>query len=389
MPAHRIRAIDIPVTDIRGTDSRGTDIRGIDATPPIERTVPERRTFEAQTATLSDKLSARHAPRAVVMVRPHHFTPNPQTRADNSYQSAPAGTPAQIARAAYDEVTAMAEALRSAGVTVHLFDDVGTATPDSVFPNNWFSTEASGAVAIYPMHCPNRRSERRADILDELARRYRVTRTYDYSGYERDGLFLEGTGSMVLDHRARRAYACRSRRMSEPLLRRFCDDFAYEAVVFDAVDADGVPIYHSNVLMSVGTANALVGLEAMPSPDDRRRVRSELESTGREVVALTRAQVANFAGNAFELSTPTGNVLVMSARGLASLTGAQRRVIERSTPILPMRIPTIEHAGGSARCMLAGVHLLARSDAAATSPTGTPPVAGAPGLLDGPATALA
>lgn len=362
MPADRLRAIDT---------------RGIDG----------------ESSPVPDELSSRHAPRAVVMVRPHHFAPNPQTRADNAYQSAPTGTPAQVARAAYDEVTAMAEALRAAGVTVHLFDDLGTATPDSVFPNNWFSTEASGAVAIYPMHCPNRRSERRTDILDELARRYRVTRTYDYSAYERDGLYLEGTGSMVLDHRARRAYACRSRRMSEPLLRRFCEDFAYEAVVFDAVDDAGVPIYHSNVLMSVGTTTALVGLEAIPAPDDRRRVRAELEATGREVVALTRAQVADFAGNAFELSTPTGNVLVMSARGVDSLSSEQRAVIERSTPILPVRIPTIEHAGGSARCMLAGVHLLprARPETAATPAMGAASVTGAPAVdaTAGPVTALA
>lgn len=306
---------------------------------------------------LPDDLSIRHAPRAVVMVRPHHFTPNPGTRTDNAYQSTPAGSPQEVARAAYEEVTAMATALTQAGVTVHLYDDTGTATPDSVFPNNWFSTEHSGAVAIYPMHCPNRRGERRADILDDLATRYRVTRVHDYTGYERAGLFLEGTGSMVLDHRARRAYACRSQRMSEPLLREFCAEFAYEAVVFDAHDERGVPIYHSNVLMSVGTRTALAGLAAMPSPADRERVRTELESTGRTIVELTHHQIAQFAGNAFELTTPTGNVLVMSARGAASLTPEQRAILEADTPILPVHIPTIEHAGGSARCMLAGIHL--------------------------------
>lgn len=309
-----------------------------------------------------EDLSARHAPRAVAMVRPHHFTPNPQTRLDNAYQSIPAGDPAQVARAAYDEVTAMAQTLRAAGVTVHLYDDLGTATPDSVFPNNWFSTESSGALAVYPMHCPNRRGERRTDILEDLARHYRVTRLHDYTEYEAAGEFLEGTGSMVLDHRARRAYACRSQRMSEPILRRFCDEFAYEAVVFDAVDDGGVPIYHTNVLMSVGTSTALVGLEAMPDPADRERVRDELESTGREVVELTRAQVANFAGNALEVSTPGGNVLVMSARGVASLAPAQRATLEAATPLLPVHIPTIEHAGGSARCMLAGIHLPPRAE---------------------------
>ncbi len=309
-----------------------------------------------------EDLSARHAPRAVAMVRPQHFMPNPQTRLDNAYQSIPSGSRDEVAQAAYDEVTAMAQALRDAGVTVHLYDDLGTVTPDSVFPNNWFSTEASGALAVYPMHCPNRRGERRVDILEDLGRHYRVSRFHDYTEHESAGEFLEGTGSMVLDHRARRAYACRSQRMSEPLLRRYCDEFAYEAVPFDAVDEAGVPIYHTNVLMSVGTSTALVGLEAMPSRDDRERVRAELESTGREVVELTRAQVAAFAGNALEVATPTGNVLVMSARGVASLTPAQREILEASTPILPVHIPTIEHAGGSARCMLAGIHLPPRAE---------------------------
>lgn len=308
-------------------------------------------------------ISTRHAPRAVVMVRPHHFVPNPQTRVDNAYQTVPSGSPRHVARAAYDEVTAMAEALEAAGVKVHLYDDTGTSTPDSVFPNNWFSTEASGAIAVYPMHSPNRRGERRADIIDDLARRYRVARVHDYTDYEREGLFLEGTGAMVLDHRTRRAYACRSHRMSEPLLRGFCSEFSYEAVVFDAFDDHGVPIYHTNVLMSVGTSTALVGLEAMPSVDDRDRVRAELESTGREVIALTREQVAAFAGNALEVTTPAGNLLVMSARAVASLTDAQLATLEAATPILPVSIPTIEHAGGSARCMLAGIHLAPRAEA--------------------------
>lgn len=308
-----------------------------------------------------DDLSARHAPRAVVMVRPHQFAPNPQTRVDNTYQSSPSGSVAQVAAAAYAEVTTMAQTLEDAGVTVHLFDDLGTATPDSVFPNNWFSTEASGAVAVYPMHSPNRRGERRADIIDALAGAYRVTRVHDYSGYELENQFLEGTGSMVLDHRTRRAYACRSQRMSEPLMRRFCSEFAYEPVVFDAVDDHGAPIYHTNVMMSVGTSTALVGLEAMPAASDRARVRGELEDTGRTVVELSREQIASFAGNAFELTTPTGNVLVMSARGVASLTPAQRATLEAATPILPVHIPTIEHAGGSARCMLAGIHLVPRT----------------------------
>lgn len=308
------------------------------------------------------------------MVRPHHFTPNPHTRADNAYQSVPVAEPEQLAREAYDEVTRMSEAIAAAGVTVHLYDDAGTATPDSVFPNNWFSTEASGDVAVYPMYAPSRRGERRADILDDLTRQYRVTRVRDYSGMEAQGQFLEGTGSMVLDHRARRAYACRSNRMSEPLMRRFCAEFGYHAIVFDGLGPDGLPVYHTNVLMSVGARTALVGLSALPHEADRVALRTSLEETGREVVELTPQQVADFAGNAFELGGADGNVLVMSARGVASLTAAQRSAIERHTPLLPVDIPTIEHAGGSARCMLAGVYLVPRGECARVPGSGGTPL---------------
>lgn len=301
------------------------------------------------------------APPAVVMIRPHQFSPNPATAIDNAFQSLPDGTPGEVARAAYGEVTVMAERLRDAGVSVHLYEDVTHTAPDSVFPNNWFPTHSSGQIAVFPMHSVSRRSERRPDLIDDLKSRYHVPVVYDYSGLEHDGLFLEGTGSMVLDHVHRVAYVCRSNRVSEPALQRFCTDFGYHAFVFDAFDPSGTRIYHTNVLMAVATDYALIGLSAITDARQRRRVRGHLEATGRRVVDLTMEQLTNFAGNAIELQGRAGRVLVMSERAVHTLSADQLAVIEASSTILPVDIGTIEHAGGSARCMLAGIHLTPRT----------------------------
>ncbi len=301
------------------------------------------------------------APSAVVMVRPRHFTPNPETAADNRFQSAPDQPADEVARRAHEEVTRAVDALCSAGVTVHLFDDDGRhQTPDSVFPNNWFSTHPGGHVAVYPMFNPSRRRERRSDVLEFLKQHYRVQDVIDYSGLEHDQLFLEGTGAMVLDHLARIAFTARSHRADPVALERFATHFNYEPLVFDTADAQGQPIYHTNVLMCIATRFALVALDAIPDRVRAQEVRQRLEETGREVLPITQQQVADFAGNAIELSTPQGRVLALSTRAATSLSDEQRRCIERSARLLPLDVPTIELAGGSVRCMLAGVHLAPR-----------------------------
>lgn len=302
------------------------------------------------------------APAAVVMVRPHRFRPNPETAADNAFQRCDqARDEAEIAAAAFDEVTEAAATLRGEGVRVHLFDDDGTRdTPDSVFPNNWFSTHAGGHVAIYPMYSANRRSERRADVIELLKAEYRVQDVIDYSGLEHDGVFLEGTGAMVLDHLARVAYAATSNRADAVALERFCTHFNFEPMAFDTADASGRPVYHTNVLMCVATEFALVGLDLIADPRRRAAVRARLEDSGREVIQLDPEQIAQFAGNALELSGHGGRLLAMSARALESLAPAQRRAIECSARIIALSVPTIELAGGSVRCMLAGIHLARR-----------------------------
>jgi hypothetical protein len=182
----------------------------------------------------------------------------------------------------------------------------------------------------------------------------------DYSGMEQDRLYLEGTGAMVLDHVERVAYVCRSNRADPVLLERFCTHFNFEPMVFDAVDAAGRAIYHTNVLMCIGTQYVLVGLGMIPDAEERAEVRERLESTGRTVIDVTEAQIGDFAGNAIELFGADGPVLALSARALRALTDEQRATLERFVTLLPLDVPTIELAGGSVRCMLAGIHLTPR-----------------------------
>lgn len=296
------------------------------------------------------------APPAVVMIRPHQFRVNSETAADNAFQQAGPMEEGLAARA-YREVTEAAARLTDAGVRVHLFEDEGERTPDSVFPNNWFSTHAGGHVALYPMKVPSRRRERRADVIEFLKEAYRVQDVIDYSGLEQDGLYLEGTGAMVLDHIGRIAFAARSDRTDPILLERFCTHFNYEPMVFDARDGTGRAIYHTNVLMCIATGFALIGLEMIADPARRAEIVGRLEETGRQVIALDAGQIARFAGNAIELQGGQGRVLALSATALAALGPAERRIIEGHATLLPLDVPTIELAGGSVRCMLAGVHL--------------------------------
>jgi len=304
------------------------------------------------------------APGAVVMVRPHAFRSNPDTLKDNAFQTGSAmSTRADIANAAHREVGAMVHRLQEAGVVVHLFEDTGERTPDSVFPNNWFSTHAGGHVAIYPMAAPSRQLERRWDVIDLLKQAYRVQDVIDYSGLEQDQVYLEGTGAMVLDHIDRVAYVAQSNRADPLALERFCTHFNFEPMLFGAADAKGQAIYHTNVLMCIGTDFAMAGFGMITEPKRRAQVRQRLSENGRELVDLTQEQIANFAGNALELQGRNGRLLALSSRALRALTAQQIAALERHVQLLPLDVPTIELAGGSVRCMLAGIHLKARPQA--------------------------
>lgn len=302
------------------------------------------------------------APSAVVMIRPHRFHPNPDTAGDNAFQRRDSQRPkTMLAAAAFDEVTQMAARLEAEGVRVHLFDDRGeNDTPDSVFPNNWFSTHHGGHVAVYPMYASSRRRERRSDVLEMLKFEYRVQDIIDYSCLEHDGLYLEGTGAMVLDRLARVAYVARSNRADPIALERFCTHFRFEPMAFDAKDEEGRDIYHTNVIMTVATDFALVGVGYMTDPARRDEIVARLGDVGRVVIPLSNAQVREFGGNAIELLGRNGRLLALSRRAEQVLEPEQRKLIERSARIVPLDVPTIELAGGSVRCMIAGVHLARR-----------------------------
>ena len=307
------------------------------------------------------KMRSAHCPSAVVMIRPHHFYVNPQTRKDNVFQRDPVGmSPEHVSASARRELSTAAKKLEAAGIHVHIFEDEGTETPDSVFPNNWFSTHAGGHIAIYPMLAKARREERRADVIEMLKTKYRVQDVIDYSGLEPDGLFLEGTGAMVLDHIDRVAYAAKSKRTDPIALERFCTHFNFEPIVFRAADANDVPIYHTNVLMCIATSFVMIGLYMISDQERRREIVERFESSGREVIALDDAQIGNFAGNAIELQGAQQRILAISSRALQALRKDQIDIIEQSAQILPLDIPTIELSGGSVRCTLAGIHLSPR-----------------------------
>ena len=299
------------------------------------------------------------APRSVVMVRPHYFSVNAETAVDNAFQTV-VTTTTDVAQKAYGELTAAAETLENHGIKVHLFEGDDPNTPDCVFPNNWFSTHAGGHVAVYPMKADNRRLERRLDVIEMLKRKYRVQDVIDYSGFEYDGLFLEGTGAMVFDHIERVAYAVTSDRTSPIALERFCTHFNFEPMAFDACDANGVPVYHTNVLMCIGTDYVLIGLDMIADKSRSTEIKQRLQQSGRTVINLSDEQIACFAGNAIELQGHEDRILALSKTAYEALTDEQIQVIAESTKLLPLNIDTIELAGGSVRCMIAGIHLSQR-----------------------------
>ncbi len=299
----------------------------------------------------------------VLMIRPLQFAGNPQTAESNRFQhSAPHLSAAQVQAAAAREFETLADALRAAGVNVHAFDDTPQPhTPDSIFPNNWVSFHADGTVVLYPMLAANRRQERRADLLETISSRlgFRIARVLDLTHHERGGKFLEGTGSLVLDRAHRIAYACVSPRTDLDALGDFAQQLDYDIVAFEAADATGAPIYHTNVLMCVGARFAAICPDCIRT-DERGAVLDALRRSGHELVELSMEQLAAFAGNMLELRSARGTgVVAMSRTALDSLSAQQRATIERlGGPIVAAAIPTIETlGGGSVRCMLAEIHL--------------------------------
>lgn len=301
----------------------------------------------------------------VALVRPASFGFNAETASSNRFQHGERALPDASARAAA-EFDALAKALGSEGVdTLVLEDTPEPRRPDAVFPNNWMSWHADGTLVLYPMLAPNRRLERRDDFIDRIVEHhgYPIRRTLDLTHHERDGRYLEGTGSLVLDHRSRVAYASRSARTDERLVHEWCEALGYEAFVFDATDESGSAYYHTNVILSIGTRHAVIAAESVPEAQ-RGALLERLGGQQREVIAIDRREVAGFGGNLLELAAwdealGDCSVLLMSASAHAVLSPRnQARLAASVDAVLAVPVPVIEEiGGGSVRCMIAEVFL--------------------------------
>lgn len=300
---------------------------------------------------------------AVLMVRPRRFGANPETRASNVFQRSWPGDAAQLAARARREFEGLAGRLDAAGVEVVVVDDLpGGASPDALFPNNWVSFHADGTVVLYPMATPARRAERRADVLDALdARGFVRSRVIDLAPLEADGRFCEGTGSLVLDRPARVAYAALSGRTHPDAVAAFGARLGYATASFATADAQGRPVYHTNVLMSLGRRFAVV-CPGVIAPADRAALLDRLAASGREIIAIDPAQMARFCANLLELDGARGPVIALSTAALAGFDPAQRAVLERHATLVAAPLDCIEAVGGGgARCMLAELALPRRA----------------------------
>jgi hypothetical protein len=303
---------------------------------------------------------------AVLMVRPANFGFNSQTAASNAFQQAPAPNGGgETLRLAQSEFDGVAQALQRAGVEVLMAHDTPQPVkPDAIFPNNWVSFHADGTVVLYPMLAPNRRWERREDILEQVVRdgRYRVARTVDLTHREAEGKFLEGTGSLVLDRAHRVAYASLSPRSDLDVLGEFSQLLDYDLVTFEGRDAGARPVYHTNVLMAIGARFAVACGEAIAEPRHRDAVFSRLRAAGHDIIDISLRQMQDFAANVLQLSPAGGPVIALSTTAWRSFDPRQRQILESHASLLPVSVPTIERVGGGGvRCMLAELHLPKKS----------------------------
>ena len=292
------------------------------------------------------------------MIRPVNFSFNAETAVNNAFQVSGAADDAQ--RKALTEFESFVTMLRDNGVDVTVIDDTPQPyTPDSIFPNNWVSFHDAGTVCLYPMFAVNRRGERKPGVLDAIGKKFRIDATLDFTGYEAQTLFLEGTGSMVLDRDQRIAYACLSPRTDRKILLDFCEKMDYTPEIFTAVDGSGQPIYHTNVMMCVADRYVVVCLDSVPAQKERELLVATIRASGKAIIPITLDQMNHFAGNMLQVHNGKGEkLLVMSSQAYDSLTPAQVQQLETFNRILHAPLTTIEtNGGGSARCMLAEIHL--------------------------------
>jgi len=298
-------------------------------------------------------------PTTLLMIRPVAFGYNEQTAESNAFQTKDASQQA-VQELALQEFDSFVKILRDNGVNVVVIEDSITShTPDSIFPNNWISFHETGDIFLYPMQAENRRLERREDVISTLEDTFKVRHVIDLSRFEKQGKYLEGTGSMVFDRENKVAYACLSPRTDKDVLERFCEESFYTAVTFQAVDQNGQAIYHTNVMMCIAHKYAVICLDSIADNMERLMVISSLELSGKSIVNITHDQMNHFAGNMLEVFNAQGeSLLVMSGSAFSSLDEKQISTLEKYSRIIHSDIPVIErNGGGSVRCMMAEVAL--------------------------------
>ena len=294
----------------------------------------------------------------ILMVRPYQFYFNQQTAANNFFQSnINIENANELAIAEFD---AMVEKLRAHQIKVNVVQDTkDPSTPDSIFPNNWISTHPDGTLCLYPMYAENRRAERKSSVIEFLQSNYKIENTLDLTDLEKEGIFLEGTGSMVLDHQNKIAYGCLSERLDKNAFNEWCDKMQFKAIAFKAVDDKAQPIYHTNVMMCMGDQFVVICLDSIPNEQERQMLLDSFARTNKEVIEISQDQLNHFAGNMLQVFDITEKPhLIMSEQAYKSLHTAQLKSLEKYNPLLPISIPTIEAlGGGSTRCMMAEIYL--------------------------------
>lgn len=296
-----------------------------------------------------------------LMIRPSNFSANLETMNSNAFQKPGHETAAEINTAAQGEFDALVNLLKAAGVQVIVIQDTLTPeTPDSIFPNNWVSFHEDGTIVLYPMQAENRRLERRADVIDKLldAHQFIKNSVLDLSSSELTGSYLEGTGSMVLDRDQKVAYACISPRTNETVLEKFCSVLGYKPIVFHATGADKKAIYHTNVMMCVGSHFILICMDSIDNEEEKTKVLRQIASSGKSLITISLDQMNQFAGNMLELKSISGDpVLVMSSSAFNAIA-TKRDELGKFCKIIHTPLDIIEkNGGGSARCMIAEIHL--------------------------------
>lgn len=299
------------------------------------------------------------------MIRPAAFEYNEETAESNSFQSKLSLSKEEVQQKALEEFDAMVQLLKKKDIDVIVIDDTKEPVkPDAIFPNNWFSTSPNGIISVFPLYASSRRAEKRKDILKWFSENFIVKDVQDWSEFEAEDRFLEGTGSMVIDHDNKMIYASVSVRTSIPVLEKFASANGFQAIVFLATDKEGNPVYHTNVMMTLGENFAVLCEEAIDEEWELIAVRQLLESTGHTIIPITKEQMHAFAGNMLEVknnpSKGSGGekFLLMSETAYNCLRKEQKQMLEAYATLLPIAIPTIENTeGGSVRCMIAEIFL--------------------------------